>query len=547
MKHRFLLGAVFALLGFSGCSEPDNSSTNNPYMDTNEINFFLQNINSMKTRAGYDSPEDITRDDPGFGIYVVDDPEVLQTLGNRADNHQIKWGGSSWFNSTTQNNNIKLDWPDGATTVSAYAYCPYTTTIANVNAIPVDIKIDQSTLDNLKASDFIRAKSVNCQKNDGNIIPLTFYHQLSKLKFNIKWNELDEVGTPNEIILNDLRWKSSYNLNTDELTVSTNHTATPKGYIYNKTNKGATAEVIVMPQIMPVGKFVTIKTVRNGEDVFYVLKLENELEFKKNTQYNFNVFLNDSETTLSLSAAGIEDWGEVENGDWNIDANVKKENILKVTLNADMGGLTMKTTTSLPLHEKTDVTILLEDKYYFHNLISYLYPTGSCSLKNNGLGGGNYNLTLRALDSEYNQTPVGTTVDDGLMIYTIEPSEIYIPESIHITPVYNRETGTLILSASQNVKSDIVYRVFQRDITPEETVGIDAIIATGTNTSQAVDVSTWDKSTNAVISLKYKDSDTRYDYCRMIRENVYYHLEGSYWGSDPDGEGYENYYLHIIL
>lgn len=132
------------------------------------------NVGPMATRAGYDNTN-LTGS--SFGLY-------LTTEGTNSDerynctNREVRYD-NGW---TIQGG--QLLWKSNDATVTYYAYLPYTGIVGDAASYAFAVQTDQSTEDNVKASDLLCTGQQPA--TPGTALDITFKHALSKLNVTLK-------------------------------------------------------------------------------------------------------------------------------------------------------------------------------------------------------------------------------------------------------------------------------------------------------------------------------------------------------------------------
>ncbi|MCR8882659.1 fimbrillin family protein [Phocaeicola plebeius] len=255
------------------------------------------NVSPMATRAGY---EQGALTEGSFGLY-------LTTEGTNSDerynctNREVRYE-SGWTIQGEQ-----LLWKSNDATVTYYAYLPYTGTVGNAASYAFTVKTDQSTEDNVKASDLLCTGQQPA--TPGTALDITFKHALSKLNVTLKKGSELEDGQ---------------NLTFTSVTLSNCATATTvnltDGTTGNTTNSGQTItlyaatpneqyECILVPQTFAQSLKVEI-TGNNGK--VYTFTSNKDLTFASGKQYTLNLTVGrDKVTTGTISA---KSWGEEQQG-----------------------------------------------------------------------------------------------------------------------------------------------------------------------------------------------------------------------------------------
>lgn len=144
-----LIALLYACSGGSGSEDPELMPEPTPEPVRKEIKmlFGVQDI-ARATDATFEAGDKI-------GLYVVnyDGQQAgnLQNTGNHVNNMRFVYN-SSWTPDQT------IYWKDDETKADFYAYYPYSAS-ANVSGHVFNVKADQASVDNYKASDFLWGKT----------------------------------------------------------------------------------------------------------------------------------------------------------------------------------------------------------------------------------------------------------------------------------------------------------------------------------------------------------------------------------------------------
>lgn len=291
-KANILATAALATL-LAACSNDSDVFNTPDYADT-PIGLNV-NVSPMATRAGY---EQGALTEGSFGLY-------LTTEGTNSDerynctNREVKYD-NGW---TIQGG--QLLWKSNDATVTYYAYLPYTGTVGNAASYAFTVKTDQSTEDNVKASDLLCTGQQPA--TPGTALDINFQHALSKLNVTLtKGSELEEG-----LIFTSVRLSNCATATTVNLTDGTTGNTTNSGQtitLYAAT-PNEQYECILVPQTFAQSLKVEI-TDDNGK--VYTFTSNKDLTFASGKQYTLNLTVGrDKVTTGTISA---ESWGEEQQG-----------------------------------------------------------------------------------------------------------------------------------------------------------------------------------------------------------------------------------------
>lgn len=290
-KANILATAALATL-LAACSN-DSDVLNTPdYADT-PIGLNV-NVGPMATRAGYDNTN-LTGS--SFGLY-------LTTEGTNSDerynctNREVRYE-SGWTIQGEQ-----LLWKSNDATVTYYAYLPYTETVSDAANYAFAVQTDQSTEDNVKASDLLCTGQQPA--TPGTALDITFKHALSKLNVTLKkGSELDEGVTFKSVKLSNCATATTVNL-TDGTTDTATKSQTITLYAATENEQ---YECILVPQTFNQTLKVEI-TDNNGK--VYTFTSNKDHTFASGEEYTLNLTVGrDKVTTGTISA---DPWGEEQQG-----------------------------------------------------------------------------------------------------------------------------------------------------------------------------------------------------------------------------------------
>ena len=291
-KANILATAALATL-LAACSNDSDVFNTPDYADT-PIGLNV-NVSPMATRAGY---EQGALTEGSFGLY-------LTTEGTNSDerynctNREVKYD-NGW---TIQGG--QLLWKSNDATVTYYAYLPYTGTVSDATNYASTVKTDQSTEDNVKASDLLWTGGRQ-DATAGKALDINFKHELSKLNVTLtKGTELEDGLTFTSVTLSNCATATTVNL-TDGTTGTATNSQTITLYAATENKQ---YECILVPQTF--AQSLKVEITDNNEKV-YTFKSDNELTFSSGKQYTLNLTVGrDKVTTGTISA---ESWGDEQQG-----------------------------------------------------------------------------------------------------------------------------------------------------------------------------------------------------------------------------------------
>lgn len=255
------------------------------------------NVSPMATRAGY---EQGALTEGSFGLYLT----TQDTEGDErynCTNREVRYD-NGWAIQGEQ-----LLWKSNDATVTYYAYLPYTGIVSDATNYAFTVQTDQSTEDNVKASDLLCTGQQPA--TPGTALDITFKHALSKLNVTLKKGSELEDGqnlTFTSVTLSNCATTTTVNLTDGTTGNTTNSGQTITLYAATANEK---YECILVPQTFAQSLKVEI-TDNNGK--VYTFKSDNELTFSSGKQYTLNLTVGrDKVTTGTISA---ESWDNEQQG-----------------------------------------------------------------------------------------------------------------------------------------------------------------------------------------------------------------------------------------
>ena len=292
-KANILATAALATL-LAACSN-DSDVLNTPdYADT-PIGLNV-NVGPMATRAGY---EQGALTEGSFGLYLT----TQDTEGDErynCTNREVRYE-SGWTIQGEQ-----LLWKSNDATVTYYAYLPYTGIVSDATNYAFTVQTDQSTEDNVKASDLLCTGQQPA--TPGTALDINFQHALSKL--NVTLTKGSELEDGQNLTFTSVTLSNCATATTVNLTDGTTDTATKSQTItlYAAT-ENEQYECILVPQTFNQTLKVEI-TDNNGK--VYTFTSNKNLTFASGKQYTLNLTVGrDKVTTGTISA---KSWGEEQQG-----------------------------------------------------------------------------------------------------------------------------------------------------------------------------------------------------------------------------------------
>ena len=291
-KTNILATAALATL-LAACSNDSDVFNTPDYADT-PIGLNV-NVGPMATRAGY---EQGALTEGSFGLYLTTDGTNSDERYN-CTNREVKYD-NGW---TIQGG--QLLWKSNDATVTYYAYLPYTGTVRDAVSYAFAVQTDQSTEDNVKASDLLYTGQQPA--TPGTALDITFKHALSKLNVTLaKGSELEDGLTFTSVRLSNCATATTVNLTAGTAGTATNSGQTITMYAATPSEQ---YECILVPQTFAQSLKVEI-TDNNGK--VYTFTSNKDLTFASGEEYTLNLTVGrDKVTTGTISA---DPWGEEQQG-----------------------------------------------------------------------------------------------------------------------------------------------------------------------------------------------------------------------------------------
>ncbi len=295
-----------AVLLLAGCSEHES----------------LQQDTGKRVRIdirGEVQQEYVTRaNDGGFadgdniGVFIVDrdggNAVALKAEGNHADNVKFTYDAESglWTGA------FDLYWKDLSTSVDAYSYYPFNSSLSSVEAFPVTIRekqqgeADGEVLSGYEASDFLWAKAENVAP--GNTINLKHRHLMAGMQVILEqgsgftadsWNTLQKV-----VLIENTRVNTQVNLSTGAVSLADETVKT----IIPQQN-GSAWRAVVAPQTIAANKLLLNITV---DGTSYEFKRSSQTTLQPGKLHKFTIKVDKREPAgdyeFSLISEAITPW-----------------------------------------------------------------------------------------------------------------------------------------------------------------------------------------------------------------------------------------------
>lgn len=251
-------------------------------------------------------------DGDNIGVFIVNrdggNAVALNAEGNHADNVKFTYDASSglWAGA------YDLYWKDLSTSVDAYSYYPFSSSLSSVDAFPLTIRdkqqgeADGEALSGYEASDFLWAKAENVAP--GNTINLKHQHVMAGVQVILEqgsgftadsWNTLQKV-----VLIENTRVNAQVNLSTGTVSLADEMVKT----IIPQQN-GSVWRAVVAPQAIAANKTLLNITV---DGTSYEFKRSSQTTLQPGKLHKFTIKVDKREPSgdyaFSLISEAITPW-----------------------------------------------------------------------------------------------------------------------------------------------------------------------------------------------------------------------------------------------
>ncbi|MCD8080746.1 MAG: fimbrillin family protein [Bacteroides sp.] len=301
MKLRKCLYAGMALWSFwlVGCASDDATTGPDPSVDPDEKVAIHVSAGFVTTRAADDHWD--TLDSIGISMFQPSNREVIDGSFNR---EYITPGGNGTF--TPANSATTIYFPQDGSQVAFKAYYPYWPALSADN---MDYPVSVTNQSNLPRIDLMTSEHVSGTSRSTPNVVLRFHHRLSKLVFNIKFEEEYFTLEGGSLMIKGMKTQGSYELYEDVLTVDQSSTADISVPL-TVASDSLTGRAIVLPREAADGIDFVITT-STGE--VFTARMDDDLDLESGYRYIFTIYLR--KTGVSTIRTTIEDWIEGRTSD----------------------------------------------------------------------------------------------------------------------------------------------------------------------------------------------------------------------------------------
>ena len=306
MKKKKIITCLSTLLLLAGCTEHEALQSNTE----KQVRIDIQ---------GEIIQENVTRaNDIGFadgdqiGVFIVNreggDPGTLSLTGNHADNVKYTYNDESglWLGS------YDLYWKDQNTSVDAYSYYPFNSSLSSVETMPFSVSAKQQetadgmTLSGYETSDLLWAKAENV--SPGTTISLKHQHIMAGVEVTLLEGDYFEDGEwdglSKTVLVENTAVNALVNLSTGTMTLAD---ATVKTIIPQQ--RGTQWRAIVVPQT--VAEETTLLTI-TVDGISYAFKRNEKTTLSSGKLHRFTIKVDkrlpEGDYLFSLVSEAITPW-----------------------------------------------------------------------------------------------------------------------------------------------------------------------------------------------------------------------------------------------
>ncbi len=252
----------------------------------------------MGSRATDDAFENGDR----IGLFVVNHDAngsamTLQATSNHIDNSQFTYQNGTWTSATP------TYWKDETTHADFYIYYPYTASIQNVEAMPWNVKEDQSQVADYKASDLLIGRAADITPT-ASAVPIDAQHAMSQMVITlVAGNGFTESSLSSgniSVKVNQLKTHATVNLATGTVTPTGGNSAVIPLKVSGKY------KALVIPQTVEDGNLITVTA--DGRS-YNLPKANNFTAFEAGKSHQFTVTLSKTNNGMNVSITKWEDDG----------------------------------------------------------------------------------------------------------------------------------------------------------------------------------------------------------------------------------------------
>lgn len=295
--NKYITIAIYSLLTLGACSSGGGNDNPLPSPTPSEKMpiHISTSISSRATDEAFEEGDNI-------GLFVVNrnangSGNNLKTTGNYIDNCLFTYHNGIWASATP------TYWKDETTHTDFYLYYPYTSMISNVEAMPWNVKADQSNITDYKASDLLIGKSNDVAPTES-AVKIEAKHVLSQMIITLVagngFTESSLASSNISVKVNHLKSNATANLSTGEVTAIGDFTTiTP-------LKEEGKYKAIIIPQTVEEGNLITVNV--DGKD-YNLAKAANFHAFETGKSHQFTVTLSKTSSGVNVGITQWEDDG----------------------------------------------------------------------------------------------------------------------------------------------------------------------------------------------------------------------------------------------
>ena len=238
-----------------------------------------------------------------IGVYIVNHnadgtAASLMASGNYVDNGKYTYTNGSWTPAT------QTYWKDNSTHADFYLYYPYTASVSSVEAMPWNVKANQSQEADYKAADLLIGKPTDVTPTES-AVKIDAKHVMSQMVIKLVagngFTDASLKAANIKVQVNRIKTEATANLSTGVVTA--------KGDDANITplTEGDNAyKAIIVPQAVGEGNLITVNV--DGRD-YNLPKDAKFTAFGAGKKYQFTVTLSKTSNGVNVNITKWEDDG----------------------------------------------------------------------------------------------------------------------------------------------------------------------------------------------------------------------------------------------
>lgn len=288
--------SAYTLLALTACSSENGGD--NPIPSPAPSKKLPISISTSLTSRANDNAFERGDD---IGLFMVnhqaDGSSVpLKTTGNYIDNRKYTYRG-------TWTAGVPSYWIDDTTPADFYIYYPYHYPITNIEAIPWNVKVDQSQLTDYKSGDLLMGKTLNVAPSE-NAVNIAAKHMMSQMIITLVpgngFTPSSLAAANVSVKVNQLKTEATVNLSTSEVIV------TGKEVDIIPLKEVDYYKALIVPQTVNDGNLITVNV--DGRD-YNLPKASNFHAFETGKRYNFTITLSRTSNGVNVNITNWEDDG----------------------------------------------------------------------------------------------------------------------------------------------------------------------------------------------------------------------------------------------